>query len=146
MKKQFILSIAILMVISFSNCKKELDLSTNEYYDVSDFLKSKNCQTKCGIQASCEGKKIRLQGIIDEINVMPSQHVFYLKDHAKDKFKMEIKVDSVISEVIFDLIQNQLSGKYRIEGIVEGFDKPTNFTCERGYFMHLIKESDLSIY
>lgn len=146
MKKLIILTIAIIAVISFSNCTKELDFSSPEYYDVSEFLKSKNCQTKCGIKAPCEGEKVKLQGFIDEMNMMRESSTFYLNDLAREKYNIEIKVDSLINDAIFDLIQNQISSNFRIEGLVEGFDKPTNFKCERGYFLHLINESDLIVY
>ena len=52
--------VILLTVLVLSGCKKDLDLTSNEYFGIKTFLKSENAKTKCGNKAKCEGKTIKL--------------------------------------------------------------------------------------
>ncbi|NPA68565.1 MAG: hypothetical protein GXO50_08155, partial [Chlorobi bacterium] len=106
-----------------------------------EFLKSDNCDTKCGLQASCEGKTVRLKGIIDEDNINEQNGTFRITDEDDENYYIDIAVDDGISEEIFSKIKDKGGMPVKTEGVAEGFDMPTNFTCKRGFFL---KASDAS--
>ena len=145
MKNVLLFFVGIVVVFGLCSCQKELDLNRLEYYNVHDFLNSKNCNTKCGNRAECEGQLTRLKGFIDEFHTNRESNTFYLFDLNKSNVNIEVKVDSTISDFIFDFIQANSKSNFKIKGIIEGYDRPTNFTCTRGFIIHLLSEKDLEV-
>ena len=145
MNKFKIFMLLSLLLLLLFGCKKELDFEADIYYHVKEFLLSKNCQTKCNIPAVAEGKTIKLQGFIDDFHVMEDLNNFQLFDKNNDNYSISVSVDSLISAAVFNKIRNSKTKNARIKGVVHGFDKPTNFTCERGFSIELKYESDFTI-
>ena len=145
MKKIKIIVLLIMTMMMLADCKKDLDLEADVWYGVREFLLSKNCDTKCGIPAPAEENTVRLEGFIDEFYMMEETRNFYVFDQNNDNFSINVEVDSVISNVIFTRIKNSQSKNAKIKGIIKGFDKPTNFNCERGFYLVLKYESDFII-
>ena len=82
--------IAIIMFAAMAlfGCKKDLDLSSPDYYGIKAFLKSKNANAKCGKTASCEGKTVKLKGILDENNINKETSEFWLIDEKKTSIRL----------------------------------------------------------
>ena len=142
MKYNSLLALAILL-LAFSGCKKELDLLSGKFFGVKEFLQSKNCDAKCGESAACEGQVAGLEGLFDESNINADLDQFYVLDSRNEDFKMEVQVDPAISEEVFDLIRFRLTNDVRVRGEIEGFDQPMNFSCKRGFVLHLVNTDDL---
>ena len=122
-------------------CKKDLDLSSLDYFGIKTFLKSKNAKAKCGNKASCEDKTLRLKGILDENNINQEVSEFWLIDETKDKFSIMVSVDTIIKTEVFDKLEGKGGLVFKVEGIVEGFDKNYNFSCRRGFILKLDDDS-----
>jgi len=135
-----------LMLVVFISCNETLDLTSNTYFDVKQFLTSKNCETKCYQKADCEGVIVGLKGIPDDLNIMPETSTFYLNDIGSEKYSLEIKVDSLISPQVFDFLNKNTGKTIKVKGKIEGFDRPMNFKCERGFYLLLENEGDISLW
>jgi len=133
--------VILLTVLVLSGCKKDLDLTSNEYFGIKTFLKSENAKTKCGKKAKCEGKTIKLKGILDADNINKETSEFRLIDEKKDKYSIMVSVDTLIKTVVFDKLEGKGGLVFKVEGIVEGFDKNTNFSCDRGFIIKLDDDS-----
>ena len=142
---KFILPVAAVSLLMMTSCKKELDLDSDNYYSVRDFEKSTNVQADCGEKADCEGKTVRLTGRIDGDNINRETHVFWLNDEDNSKFTIEIKVEPSISDAVFDMIETEGGKKAKVKGIAEGFDKPTNYQCEREIYLIVFDPADVEL-
>ncbi|MEE9439008.1 MAG: hypothetical protein V3V14_08420 [Saprospiraceae bacterium] len=141
MKKNILLLILCFVTI-ISSCSKDLlDLSSAEHFDLKTFLNSENCDTDCGSEANCEGKIVKLQGIIDESNVNKESNYFRLVDQNDSEYNMQIDVKESINLEVFDKVTEFGSKLITIEGLIKGFDASTNFSCER-MFNLTIDDSD----
>jgi len=135
MKQTAFLSFAILLFLT--GCKKDLDLLSGQFFGVKEFLKSGNCDAKCGETADAEGETAPLKGVFDESNIDEEQNRFFVLDAKDDDFSIEVAVDPAISEEAFDLIRFRLTNDVRLRGVIEGYDQPANFNCKRGFILHL---------
>ena len=132
------------MFIALMACQKTLDLEADTYYDIKEFLKSKNCETNCGTSAECEGKSVKLQGIYYEdygsISSAYCQY-FVISDRKKNdysfKYHMQIHVDSSICLNVNQLLQGRDGQLLKVEGIIIGHDEPDMAGCKRGFIMKL---------
>ena len=131
--------IAIIMFAAMAlfGCKKDLDLSSPDYNGIKAFLKSTNANAKCGKTASCEGKTVKLKGILDENNINKETSEFWLIDEKKDKYSIMVSVDTIIKTEVFDKLEGKGGLVFKVEGIVEGFDQNYNFSCERSFIIKL---------
>ncbi len=136
MKFGFIL-LSILFFL-FTGCKKdELDLDSNTYFGIKAILNSENCNADCEETANCEGKMIKVKGFLDENNINASEHQFYLIDEKKDKYILEVKVDETVSSDVFQKLNGQGGQVFLVEGLMEGYDAPTNINCKRQFILRL---------
>jgi hypothetical protein len=126
--------VILFTVFALTGCKKKtLDFSSDTYFGIKDFLKSENANTKCGTTASCENKTVKLKGLLDEMNINEDIKQFWLIDEKNSKYTISVDVDSVISKDVFSKIKNKGGQLIKIEGIVNGFDKQTNTSCDRSF-------------
>jgi hypothetical protein len=52
-----------------------------------------------------------------------------------------VSVDTLIKTVVFDKLEGKGGLVFKVEGVVEGFDKNTNFSCDRGFIIKLDDDS-----
>ncbi len=135
--KNKILLMMLLGAFVFSACNKELDLSSSTYFGIKEFLKSKNCKTKCNQAADCEGKTAKLKGKIDPDNILEERNVFFLLDENDAKYMIEVEVDSAIVDRVFEKLNGEGGSVFKVEGTVTGVDAPTNYECYRLFVLHL---------
>ena len=146
MKNQlpFFAAILILSFLFLSACKKEtLDLSSTEYFGIKTLLQSTNCTADCDEIADCESSVIRVRGILDEFNVPTSERQFYLNDEADDTFQLEVIVDEAIIEEVFQKLDGMEGKVFLVEGEMQGFEAPGNFSCARRYFLQVRNVEDV---
>ena len=142
MKTKLVLSLWVLLILS--SCKKDtLDFSSDTFFGIKDFLKSENCDTECGEAASCEGKIVHLQGILDENNINEYLQQFRVLDEKENKYSIAVSVDTTISLAVFEKIKNWGGKKIKISGKISGGDAPTNFTCDRIFTLTLSELKDV---
>ncbi len=145
MKYTYLL-LTLLFVTIFSNCSKELlDLTSDDYYSVKTFLKSKNTDTVCGTEASCEGKTVKLKGIIDIDNINKESRYFRLMDQNDSDFSMQITVTEPISMEVFDNVVSFGSKVIVVEGVIKGFDAHMNISCDRLFTMTISDSSKIKL-
>ena len=124
--------IVVAFIVLLSSCSKYLlDLSSDKYYNIKTFLKSENCDADCGTEASCEGKTVKLQGVIDVDNINKESNYFRIVDKNDIDFNIQIDVNQSINLQVFDKVAAFGSKLISVEGVANGFDAPTNYTCER---------------
>jgi hypothetical protein len=145
MKRLIYFPVVIAFVLMISSCAKELDLDSGEYFSVKEFLQSKNAKADCDEKADCEGKNVRLEGLIDGDRVIRETNNFYIKDKDNPNFDIEIRVEESISNPVFDLLEPVGDRGVKVMGIADGYDKPTNYRCERVIFLVLLDPADLEI-
>lgn len=135
------------MVLVFlgSSCTKELDLESDTFHAVKAFEKSSNAKADCGDMADCEGMLVRLEGKIDGDNINRDTRTFWLNDKETPKYTIEIRVEESISDAVFDVLEVSGGKVARVMGIAEGFDKPTNYTCEREIYLVLLDPANVQI-
>ncbi len=134
--------VILLTVLVLFGCKKDfLDLTSTEYFGIKTFLKSENAKAKCGKKAKCEGKTIKLKGILDVNNINKETSEFWLIDETKDKYSIMVSVDTLIKTEVFDKLEGKGGLVFKVEGIVEGFDKNYNLSCRRGFIIKLDDDS-----
>lgn len=136
---------ALAVLLSLTGCKKDLDLLSGEFFGVKEFLHSKNCDAKCGETAEAEGMVVALEGLFDESNVNEEQNQFYVLDARDDDSQIEVVVDPAISAEVFDLIRFRLTNDVGVRGEITGYDQPMNFSCKRGFILHLVSLEDLFV-
>jgi hypothetical protein len=135
MKQINVIIILATLILVSNSCR--IDLSTSEYYGIKTFLKSNNAKSNCNKKADCEGGVVKLKGVIDECNVNEETSVFWLVDEKNKKYSIPISVDTLIKTAVFNKLKGNGGLVYEVEGIAEGFDKPTNFFCDRGIIIKL---------
>jgi hypothetical protein len=142
----FYILIFLILSIPFIACKKEiLDLSSENYWKVKNVLKSQNCDTKCGVKAACEGEMLKVEGLLDEENIDTLNHSIYLLDEGNDKYKLKVMVDESAANDVFEKLVGNGGKMFLAEGIMEGYDAPMNFKCERKYLLHIYDSSEIQL-
>lgn len=147
----FYIVIFLVLSIPFIACKKELlDLSSEDYWNVKKVLKSQNCDTKCDEKAACEGEIVKVQGILEFMildgGIDTSMNAFSLIDESNNlKYKLGVIVDESASYDVFQKLQGNEGKIFLAEGIMEGFDAPMNFKCERKYQLHVYSSSEVQL-
>lgn len=131
------------LILVAGACKKELDLEVDAYYGVRQFLQSKNCDTKCGQVADCEGEIVGVKGKVNVDATEREALTFYLSDENHRNCDIEVRVDSLIATDVFDQLLLAGNTHARVKGLVEGFDQPGNLKCKRGFVLLLENEEDL---
>ncbi len=130
--------IALFFLLCFSTlfgCRKTLDLNQAGYLNISELLQSNNCAVPCGTIADCEGDQAMIRGTIDAMNIMDFADKFFLLDPNDNDFRMEILVDTSASAQVFSLIQNAGGQIALVEGVLDGYDAATGFSCDRQFVM-----------
>lgn len=145
MNKPHLLLVLIALVFVAGACKKELDLEADAYYGVRQFLQSKNCDTKCGEVADCEGVMVGVKGKVNLDNAERDALTFRLSDENHRNCDIEVRVDSLIATDIFDQLILAGNTHARVKGMVEGYDQPGNIKCKRGFVLRLDNEEDLML-
>ncbi len=146
MKNVFYL-LLLAVAIFLTNCtKKVLDFDSDHYYELEQVINSENCDTKCGKMADCEGEEVKIRALIDVFNVDEDRKVFFIKDVSSD-YTMEVKVlDSIADDIFNGFIKNYKENEViHIQGIINGFDAPTNFECKRLFYINLEKSENLTL-
>jgi hypothetical protein len=144
MSKRILFTFLMISLITITAChKKTLSLGDN-VYTLQTFLNSANCDAHCYETAQCEGKTVRLKGILDRDNINRSHHHFYLVD-VNHRFNMEVKVADNITDDIFDVLEQNPAAEYIIKGKITGYDAATNFSCRHQFFLSLNNTRDLEI-
>lgn len=140
------LLVLVMGLFLFSACDPEsLDLDGDEIFGVETILDSENCDTECGVTADCEGKSVTITGTIDEINITPSAHQFYIFEIDNRNKQIEIKVDSTVSDDVFAKIADHANKNINIVGTLEGFDAQMNANCERIQFLNLTSADNITL-
>jgi hypothetical protein len=130
---------SIIIILTLTSCSRPLlNFSTDKYFSIQELLNSKNCTVKCGEIASCEGKIIKLTGIIDEGNIFPETNRFRIYNKNKNKYSLFVSVtkDQINT---FNFIQAHSEKTIKLIGKIKGFDRPMNFNCDKGFKLELIK-------
>lgn len=142
----------LVVMISVIGCKKELDLNANIYYDIKEFLKSKNCKTDCWSQAPCEGEYARIKGkyyydysFCDSIDCPNFRISDSRKINYSFKYNLSVSVDSSISIEVYEFLKDKDGQEIKVRGIIEGHDEPGNLNCERGFILLLNDINDIGI-
>ena len=144
MSKKILFTFLMISLVSISAChKKTLSLGDN-IYTLQTFLKSENCDAHCYETAQCEGKIVRLKGLLDRANINRFQHQFYLVDN-NHRFSIEVKVADSITDDIFDVLEQNPAGEYIVKAKITGYDAATNFSCRRQFFLSLNDTTDLEV-
>ena len=144
MSKKILFTFLMISLVSISAChKKTLSLSDN-VYRLQTFLNSENCDAHCYETAQCEGKIVRLKGLLDRANINRFQHQFYLVD-INHRFSIEVKVADNITDDIFDILEQNPAAEYIVKAKITGYDAATNFSCRRQFFLSLNNTTDLEI-
>jgi len=136
--------IALSFLLGFSTllgCRKTLDLNQDGYVDIASLLQSTNCAVPCGTVADCEGDQAMIRGTIDAMNIMNFADKFFLLDPTESDYRMEVLVDTSVSSQVFSLIQNAGGQIALVEGVLDGYDAATGFSCDR-QFVLLVQTAD----
>jgi len=131
--KIFIFTVSVLLFISCH--KKTIILDQNHTYSVKQLLKSPNCKARCYKQADCETMFVNLTGVIKPEHIDSQHNRFYLYDQQDAGYSLEVQLPDSIGVRIFKYIRVQPDAIYLVSGMIEGFDAPTNFTCDRRFVM-----------
>lgn len=126
-------------------CRKNLDFNSEEYFEISTLLKSANCSVPCGTVAACEGRQVMVRGEIDALNNLDVADKFFLLDTEKDKFRMEVLIDSSAAQQVFDLIQNAGGRIARVIGVLDGYDGAANVACDRKFVLFVAQAEQVSL-
>ncbi len=143
--KRIIAYIVLSSIVLLSSCKKEtLDFTSDKYFDVEQFLKSSNCDTDCQKAASCEGKIVKLRGKVNLDNAVKEQGEFWLNDVENEKYQINVKLDPSIVDIVFYKLDDFKDEVVRVEGEIEGFDAPTNVSCDRKFILKIDDEKKVT--
>ena len=123
-----------------STPKQKLEFNTNSTYDISTLLNAENCNIECGKIAQCENQTVQVKGRIDEDNVNDFVNQFYLFDLRDDSYRLEVKVKDEDKDSTFSEIKKLMKSPITISGVLKGVDAPTNYTCEKLYTLHLVRD------
>ena len=138
--------VLLFVIVTVLSCAKDtLFLESSVTFGIKEFLQSENCNTDCGTEASCEGQTVKLKGILDEYNINEAQSEFWLIDEDNDKYTIYYKVDTSITDAVFDKIRDYDGKLIEAKGVISGYDMPTNTSCDRGFYITIAKVSDIEI-
>ena len=144
MTKKILFTFLMISLFTITAChKKTLSLSDN-VYTLQTFLKSVNCEANCYETAQCEGKTVRLKGLLDRDNINRSQQQFYLVD-VNSQYNIEVKVASNITDDIFDILEQNPAAEYIVKGKITGYNAATNISCKRQFTLSLNSTTNLRI-
>lgn len=130
--------IAVAILFTIMSCKKDtLDFGSATYFGIKKVLKSENCDADCGETADCEGEMIKVKGKLDESNINVSDNQFYLIDEGDSDFRLEVQVDEMVNDDVFQKINGMGGEVFLAEGEMEGYDAPTNATCKRQFLLRV---------
>ncbi len=136
MKKIIIL---LIVTVMFSACsKKVLDFSSDKYFGIKELIKSKNCDSDCDEQASCEGEIVKLEGVLDESNVNFDQSQFWLIDSHNQSISIMVDVSQEMKVDIFKKLKGKKNKLIKVKGKIKGFAAHYNFNCDRKFYIILI--------
>ena len=137
--------IVLTSIVLLSGCKKEtLDFTSDKYYNIEQFLKSSNCNTDCQKAASCEGKIVKLRGKVDLDYAVREQGEFWLNDIDNGSYQLNVKIDSSIVNIVFYKLEDFKDKIVKVEGKIEGFDAPTNTSCDRKFILKIDDEEKVT--
>lgn len=125
-----------LLLLTASTCRKDLDFLPGHCYTTGSFLRAGNTRVYCGRQAAVEGDTLCLTGILEPMSGTPAPGPvrFTLIDGDES---MQVVGTTADSAALAIRIQ---SGRYRdvrVTGVIVGFDRPTQWSCRRGYELHI---------
>ncbi len=134
-----------LLLVSLGCNKETLDLESDTYFNIKELLRSENCDATCGEVADCEGQELRIRGQLDESNLEQDIQQFYLIDDNDNDFRLEISVDAVINSSVYQKLSGNGGRVFRVEGEMQGYDAPTNATCNRMFNIQLRDPSKVNL-
>lgn len=80
---------------------------------------------------------IKVKGIFDEWNINVADNQFYLIDEKKDKHRIEVKVLEMANQEVLQKLFGNGGQPIMVEGEIEGFDAPTNPSCNRYFILYV---------
>jgi hypothetical protein len=139
--------ILTLVCLSIMACRKDLDLTSDRCFDVKQFLQSKQAtRAVCGTEATFEGDKICLNGLIDmtidEATGLP-HHIALLGGKNYDQSINLIVDDAILPEVFSQLNRKRGITTY-VTATIKGFDQHRQFKCTRGFELHIHNVSEIT--
>lgn len=133
-------------IILFACTREKLNLMGAQFFDVEQLLESRNCKTKCEEEADCEGQNVKLIGLLEESNYVPSEYKFFLLDQYDDRTEIEIRVDTMLLSQVFAKINGEDESRVRLQGNLGGYDSnPGGSTCVREFFVQISDPSTIEI-
>jgi len=146
MKRVLILN--FFLIISWSSCRKVLDLKATEYFTISQIVNSKNCKAKCKQTPTCEKQFVKVKALLDEVNIFPEENRFFIIDlegeNGNQKLIWEVKVAPSASKMIFQKIKNRPSTLVELEGKISSYDATVKKKCVRLFQLYLDKTSQIN--
>jgi hypothetical protein len=125
---------AALLLVASTACRKTLDLDGGTCFNVKAFLQSKNANQPCGKQSIIEHKLLCLKGktsfSIDDSGKLHSVSLIDTEDHTS---QIEVLFPPILSDTLITVLHLNRWSEVQINAHVQGFDKPGNTRCKRGF-------------
>lgn len=129
--KKFTFLFLVFVALILSCTKETIEFDLTQYYDVLVVLDSSNCAADCEEEADCEGKEVRVVGIIDGDEISTNNYTFEILDENDMMTPMVIRVDTMASSEIFEKITGNGDKVVRLQGFLEDQDGSGSTNCMR---------------
>lgn len=154
MRKLLLSILLLIFVFVLSSCSDSG--SIGEYQSVTGLYNS--CPGECGQSLSCEGQTVKVWGYLDAHNIFEkpesaTEKARFVIAGALDAegFALGDMIEIIPSQEqdtqgLFDQLANvDSSSQLLINGVVAGFDAPTNITCRRLISLAINGENSVEI-
>jgi len=112
-------------------CGDRLDFGVLNCVGVVELMDVRNCRAPCGQVAECEGETIKVQGRLKVDPTLQSSLRFQIEDLGEPRIIMEVEVDSLKSEKVFDKLEGMTGASVMVTGEINGYNLVTNYACDR---------------
>ena len=129
----------IILFVSMICLSIACNIGTTSIKGITSLANKADCKGPCGKVMPCEGKPMTLEVEIGNGNIMQSGNTLFVRDPDNYDYTIKIEFSESVPPEKYINTKDTANKKFKVTGIVEGYDVFVHETCMRSY---IFKVSD----
>ncbi|MDQ3143096.1 MAG: hypothetical protein M3Q56_12705 [Bacteroidota bacterium] len=138
---KLIILLIVSCLIGFSSCAP----GGNITYGAKALAARKDCSGPCNKPMPCEGKELTLEMNLGNNNVMTTGSSVFVRDPENFDVTVRINFSETLSPELYGSIKDPKYKKFRVTGIVEGYDQYVQEVCTRSYIFKVTDQKNFKL-